>query len=109
MRSYEQPKRLNAPVVGMMDEHRKAIVDVFGWSEDGGSTPRPYSVPLEVGMNVLNALEYIHAHLDPSVSFRSSCRRGVCGGCLMMIDGKLRLACETEVRDGMTINPYHEE
>lgn len=90
----------------MNGERRTATVNICRWSENGGGDPQSFSVPIEEGMDVLNVLEYIHNHLDSSVSFRSSCRRGVCGGCQMLINGKLRLACETEAQDGMTIDPY---
>lgn len=93
----------------MTAEPTTVSVNVCEWSENGGGTPRAYTVPLEGATDVLNALEYIHAHLDSSVAYRSSCRRGVCGGCRMLIDGKARLACETEVQDGMTIDPYRSE
>ena len=93
----------------MSGKRRTATVHVCRWSESGGGDPQSYSVPVEEEMDVLNVLEYIHDHMDSTVSFRSSCRRGLCGGCLMLIDGKLQLACETEPRNGMTINPYKRE
>jgi succinate dehydrogenase/fumarate reductase-like Fe-S protein len=93
----------------MTSESKTVTVNVCAWSENGGGAPKAYTLPLEGAMDVLNALEYIHTHLDPSVSYRSSCRRGVCGACVMRIDGVRRLACETEVRDGMTIDPYSRE
>ena len=68
-----------------------------------------YIIPVEGEMNVLNALEYVHEALDPTVSYRSSCRRGVCGACLMTIDGKKRLACETLLVEGMEIDPSEGE
>lgn len=80
-------------------------VRIATWDETGSKVYREYRVPLDGETSVLNALEYVHEHLDPTVSYRSSCRRGVCGACLMMIDGKKRLACETLVADGMKIDP----
>jgi len=81
-------------------------IRIAAWDERGSKIYREYLVPMDGEMNVLNALEYVHIHLDPSVSYQVSCRRGVCGACLMTIDGKKRLACETEVKDGMKIDPF---
>ncbi len=89
-----------------MTEPRTIEVKVRSWSENGEGEFVSYSVPLDGEMDVLNALEYIRAHCNPTVWYRSSCRRGVCGGCRMTIDGVLRLACETEIKDGMRIDPY---
>ena len=47
------------------------------------------------GPMVLDALVKINDQIDPSLSFRRSCREGVCGSCAMNIDGKNHLACLT--------------
>src|SRR5216684_2646279 len=47
------------------------------------------------GPMVLDALTTINDQIDPTLSFRRSCREGVCGSCAMNIDGKNRLACLT--------------
>ena len=44
---------------------------------------------------VLDALVKINDEIDPSLSFRRSCREGVCGSCAMNIDGTNGLACLT--------------
>ncbi len=44
---------------------------------------------------VLDALIGLKEHVDPSLSFRYSCRMGICGSCAMVINGKPSLACET--------------
>ena len=51
------------------------------------------------GMMLLNALEYIKAELDPSLSFRRSCGEGVCGSDGMNINGKNGLACVTRLEN----------
>jgi len=84
---------------------RKITVEIRSWGEDGTKSYRQYVIPIEGETSVLNALEYVHEHLDPTVSYRSSCRRGVCGTCLMMINAEKRLACETVIADGMKIDP----
>ena len=49
----------------------------------------------QCGPMVLDALCKINDQIDPSLSFRRSCREGVCGSCAMNIDGKNHLACLT--------------
>lgn len=56
-----------------------------------------YQVPLEPGMTVLLGLYYVLENMDKTLSFRSSCRSAVCGSCAMHINGKNRLACETQL------------
>lgn len=58
-----------------------------------------FTVPVPEGMVVLDGLWWIKENLDASLSWRSSCRMGVCGSCGMMINGKPDLACNTQVLD----------
>ncbi len=58
-----------------------------------------YEVPYRRGMTVLDGLLYILQELDPTLSFRYSCRAKICGSCAMMINGVQRLACETQIAD----------
>jgi succinate dehydrogenase / fumarate reductase, iron-sulfur subunit len=58
-----------------------------------------YSVPLKDGMTVLDALIYAKDRLDHGISMRFSCRMASCGSCGMKINGRPRLACETQVVD----------
>ena len=51
------------------------------------------------GMTVLDGLYYIKDNIDPSISFRASCRMGICGSCGMVINGKAMLACSTQIFD----------
>ncbi|RKY50773.1 MAG: succinate dehydrogenase iron-sulfur subunit [Candidatus Neomarinimicrobiota bacterium] len=67
-----------------------------------------FKVPCRPGMTVLQALNYIQENLDGSLAYRSSCREGICGSCAMHINGKYRLACETQVShlgSSITIRP----
>jgi succinate dehydrogenase / fumarate reductase, iron-sulfur subunit len=48
---------------------------------------------------VLDALLYIKNRLDSTLTFRRSCREGVCGSCAMNIDGTNTLACTKATRD----------
>lgn len=58
-----------------------------------------FEVPVIPGMTVLDALFAVKEHQDGSLAFRSSCRMGVCGSCGMFINGKPRLACQTQVAE----------
>ena len=48
---------------------------------------------------VLETLKDIRDQQDPSLAFRYSCREAVCGSCSMVINGRIALACRTQVRD----------
>jgi succinate dehydrogenase / fumarate reductase iron-sulfur subunit len=48
-------------------------------------------------MTVLDALFEVLNHQDGTLAFRFCCRAGVCGSCAMVIGGKIRLACETQL------------
>lgn len=52
-----------------------------------------YEVPLEKKWVILDAINYIKDHLDGTLSYRWSCRMGVCGSCGMMVNGRPTLTC----------------
>jgi len=56
-------------------------------------TVQTYEVPFRKDWVVLDALNYIKDKLDGSLSFRWSCRMGVCGSCGMTVNGQPRLTC----------------
>jgi fumarate reductase iron-sulfur subunit len=58
-------------------------------------TFQTYEVPFRKDWVVLDALNYIKDRLDGSLSYRWSCRMGVCGSCGMMVDGEPKLTCAT--------------
>lgn len=69
---------------------------VYRWSPDDGRNPRwdTYELDLEeTGPMVLDALIKIKDEIDSTLTFRRSCREGICGSCAMNIDGTNRLAC----------------
>lgn len=53
------------------------------------------------GMTVMDLLDYISQNIDPSLGYyrHSVCNHGVCGRCLLRINGKPALACTARVRD----------
>ena len=69
---------------------------IYRWSPDGDANPRvdTYEVDTsDCGPMVLDALMWIKAKVDPTLTFRRSCREGICGSCAMNIDGTNTLAC----------------
>ncbi len=60
-----------------------------------------YEVPFRKDWVVLDALNFIKDRLDGSLSYRWSCRMGVCGSCGMMVDGEPKLTCATFLSDYM--------
>jgi succinate dehydrogenase / fumarate reductase iron-sulfur subunit len=69
---------------------------VYRWDPETGDNPSvdSYEVDLDTcGPMVLDALIKIKNETDPTLTFRRSCREGVCGSCAMNIDGTNTLAC----------------
>lgn len=78
------------------------IFKVYRWDPDGGQNPRldTYEVDLDTcGPMVLDALIKIKNEIDPTLTFRRSCREGICGSCAMNIDGRNTLACTMAIDD----------
>lgn len=67
--------------------------------EEDAPTSQDYDVPVRKDWVILDALNYIKDHLDGTLSFRWSCRMGVCGSCGMMINGEPKLSCATFLSD----------
>jgi len=61
--------------------------------EESEPSVQTYEVPFRKDWVVLDALNYIKDKLDGSLSFRWSCRMGVCGSCGMTVNGQPRLTC----------------
>ena len=84
---------------------------VYRWNPDDDANPRTdtYQIDLDAcGPMVLDALVKIKNEIDPSLTFRRSCREGICGSCAMNIDGTNTLACLkpiAEVAGAVRINP----
>jgi fumarate reductase iron-sulfur subunit len=63
--------------------------------EESGTTVQEYEVPCPKDWVVLDGLNYIKDRVDGSLSYRWSCRMGVCGSCGMTVNGEPKLTCET--------------
>ena len=75
---------------------------VYRYHPDDGSNPRldTYEVDMDrCGPMVLDALIKIKDEIDSTLTFRRSCREGVCGSCSMNIDGTNTLACTKAIAD----------
>ena len=75
---------------------------IYRWNPDDGKNPQldTYHVNMdECGPMVLDALIKIKNEQDPTLTFRRSCREGICGSCAMNIDGTNTLACLTGIED----------
>jgi fumarate reductase iron-sulfur subunit len=76
-----------------------------------GHLPREetFDVPFDAGTSVLDALDWIKENSEPSLTFRWSCRSGVCGSCGVMVNGRPLLGCEIPVAGyratGLRIEP----
>ena len=75
---------------------------VYRWNPDDGQNPvmDTYEVDLDkCGPMVLDAIIKIKNEIDSSLTFRRSCREGICGSCAMNIDGTNTLACLKPIAD----------
>jgi succinate dehydrogenase / fumarate reductase iron-sulfur subunit len=84
---------------------------VYRWTSDDGKNPSldTYEVDMDhCGPMILDALIKIKNEMDSSLTFRRSCREGVCGSCAMNIDGTNTLACTkyiSEVKGDIKVYP----
>jgi len=85
---------------GLRSEKQKTFA-IYRWDpEKPGDKPRmeEYKVDLgNCGPMVLDALIKIKNELDPTLTFRRSCREGICGSCAMNIGGVNTLACLSKI------------
>jgi len=58
-----------------------------------------YRIPYSEGMTVLEGLWTIKETHDASLTWRASCRMGICGSCGMLINGRPRLGCNTQINE----------
>ncbi|HVB82466.1 MAG TPA: succinate dehydrogenase iron-sulfur subunit [Candidatus Binataceae bacterium] len=77
-------------------------LDIYRYDPDSEGNPRldTFEVDLDdCGPMLLDALIWIKNKIDSTLTFRRSCREGVCGSCAMNIDGTNWLACTTFISD----------
>ncbi len=84
---------------------------IYRWNPEDGQNPRvdTYYVDRDdCGPMVLDAIIWIKSKIDPTLTFRRSCREGICGSCAMNIDGTNTLACTKgmdEIKGAIRIYP----
>ncbi|XP_008230465.1 PREDICTED: succinate dehydrogenase [ubiquinone] iron-sulfur subunit 2, mitochondrial [Prunus mume] len=79
---------------------------IYRWNPENPKKPelREYEIDLkECGPMVLDALIKIKNEMDPTLTFRRSCREGICGSCAMNIDGCNGLACLTKIAPSSSV------
>ena len=77
------------------------VLDVARYTPGEDARPRflRYEIPYDDDWVVLDALNYIKDEVDGSLTYRWSCRMGVCGSCGMMVNGEPQLTCAAFLRD----------
>jgi succinate dehydrogenase / fumarate reductase iron-sulfur subunit len=80
-------------------EGRTTTFRLFRFDPEGGQATsfKEYTLSVPRGMTVLDALIRIKEEQDNTLSFRYSCRMGVCGSCGMFVNGLPMLTCQTQV------------
>ncbi len=84
------------------DAKNKKIFRIYRWDPDSGENPTldTYEINLDnCGPMVLDAIIYIKNEIDSTLTFRRSCREGICGSCAMNIGGTNTLACTKAIED----------
>ena len=81
---------------------RIKVFKIYRYDPDSGANPRldSYEIDLDTcGPMVLDALLKIKNEIDSTLTFRRSCREGICGSCAMNIDGSNTLSCLKPIED----------
>ena len=81
---------------------RTKTFKVYRWSPDDDQNPHvdSYTIDLDAcGPMILDAIIHIKNNVDSTLTFRRSCREGICGSCAMNIDGTNTLACTKPIAD----------
>jgi succinate dehydrogenase/fumarate reductase iron-sulfur protein len=85
----------------MTENGKKATLHIqrFNPDVDKQSHVDDFQVDLTPGKTILDALHEIKGEQDGSLTFRRSCRHGICGSCTMNVNGTNMLVCETPLKD----------
>ena len=84
-----------------MSTAERIVMEVARYQPETDTEPtlQAFEVPLTREWAVLDGLNYIKDRLDGTLSFRWSCRMGICGSCGMTVNGDPKLACATFLVD----------
>ena len=80
-----------------MNKEVKINVYRFDPKKDKEGTFQEFTVPVEEGMVVLDAVHYIENNIDPTLGVRWNCKAARCGSCAAEINGMPKLMCKTRV------------
>ena len=83
---------------------------IYRWDPETRSKPHYATYPVELdecGPMMLDALIKIKNEQDPTLTFRRSCREGICGSCAMNIDGTNTLACLSYIKPGKEVTTVY--
>ena len=97
--SRVKPGKAHTPASGASNPR---TFKVYRYDPDAGGSPKldTYEIDMDAcGPMVLDALIKIKDEIDPTLTFRRSCREGICGSCSMNIGGTNTLACTKAVED----------
>ena len=106
MASFSLPA--NSTITGKPRHHRAEGASqvkkftVYRYDPDSGENPRYDTFEIDLdncGPMVLDALIKMKSEMDPTLTFRRSCREGICGSCAMNMNGRNGLACTTAIED----------
>ena len=106
MATFTLPK--NSKITGKTRSHkvdgagRVKKFKIYRYDPDLRENPRYDTFEIDLddcGPMVLDALFKIKNEVDPTLTFRRSCREGICGSCSMNMNGKNGLACTTAIDD----------
>ena len=92
-----------------MAETIKLTVARYRPEEESEPTFQTYDVPYNKDWVILDALNYVKDQLDGTLTFRWSCRMGVCGSCGMMVNGTPTLTCAVPLSDYVSSEPIRIE
>lgn len=81
--------------------NKKLTLKIFRFDPKKDKKPyyKTYEVRSRPGMTILDALLDIALNVDGSLSVRYNCRMALCGSCGMVVNGKMVLACQTQVSE----------
>ena len=84
-----------------MSELKTIKLEVFRYHPEKDEKPyfQTYEVPFHDDWVVLDAINYIKDKVDGTVTYRWSCRMGVCGSCGMMVNGVAKLTCNAFLKN----------
>jgi fumarate reductase iron-sulfur subunit len=82
-----------------MPDHITLQVTRYRPEEDIEPGIQEYEVPLREEWAVLDGLNHVKDHVDETLSYRWSCRMGICGSCGMTVNGEPKLSCAAFLAD----------